>query len=356
MTAIAGAWRSRWEGFLDQHPDWRDRANRADPIYALPEMVINDLARSAHSSAVTKGGPPAKTFISQDAAGAELDFLDLCRETSASCVAVLNGLPLEYPFLAAGMSPAAQSTDRFGCGFIKLPGVLARPVAELTDYFVGDQHQMLDYAGQLNLNQRYGPYREQRGALLSQYEALLTPPGFPLALTSNQGLGGQGAPRNRRPRSKGGKEAAAFQRDVEEFLRRWNLLGLVSWDLPVPFPALKNIPLGLALNLLGPEHQVCTFPQYHDIPCSWDVRKMIRSPFGTDDNGGTRIRTPTGNAPSEYESAFRLWLIEWSVRARHGTIPGTVERLEETFAGLLHRSRDWVGQLRKLYTARLRSV
>jgi hypothetical protein len=71
--------------------------------------------------------------------------------------------------------------------------------------------------------------------------------------------------------------AATFVEDVCRFMRKWNVMSLVTWDLPLSQGPLESIPTGLARHLLGPDQPVSVYPSYFDIPSTQDVRAEIRA-------------------------------------------------------------------------------
>ncbi len=72
-------------------------------------------------------------------------------------------------------------------------------------------------------------------------------------------------------------DAAQFLEDLTAFLRKWQLMELATWDLPVPQGPLHNAPSVLA-RLLGPDQTITAAPAYYDIPSNTDVRGEIHLP------------------------------------------------------------------------------
>jgi hypothetical protein len=112
----------------------------------------------------------------------------------------------------------------------------------------------------------------------------------------------------------------------------------------------------MAVLIQGPDHRVDTVPSYFDLPSNIDVREAIRRRQGqaAADDGIEQAHPVTDTSPrdgraSRYESAFRLWLIEQSIRKRYGSPRGLVARLLPVFAKLLNVSEDRILQLRQLY-------
>src|SRR5262249_48658678 len=128
--------------------------------------------------------------------------------------------------------------------------------------------------------------------------------------------------------------AVQFLDEAGAFLRKWQLSELVTWDLPLPQGPLSEIPLGVAAQLLGPDHVAFTHPSYYDIPSGTDLRGQVRDQQARvacdagigKDHPLTDIG-PRDGRPSGYEAAFRLWLVEHAARQRYGERRGLVARL-----------------------------
>src|SRR5262249_39924817 len=149
---------------------------------------------------------------------------------------------------------------------------------------------------------------------------------------------------------------AQFINDLGAFLRKWQLMQLSTWDLPVPQGPLNSVTLALAAHLLGPDQLVNTVPTYYDIPSGTDVRSDIRSMQREDARSAVIDPAhpvsdigPRDGHGSSWENAFRLWLIEETVQQRYGRPRGLVPRLISAFATMLDCSAERIEQLRKLY-------
>src|SRR5262249_14550844 len=132
---------------------------------------------------------------------------------------------------------------------------------------------------------------------------------------------------------------AQFLNDMGAFLRKWGLMQLSTWDLPVPQGILEGLPLGLTTHLLGPNQAVTTVPPYYDVPSATDVRAKIRSMQKQEARSAGISSThpisnigPRDGRASSYEAAFRLWLVERTVRRRYGPRRGLSSRLTDAFA------------------------
>jgi hypothetical protein len=162
-------------------------------------------------------------------------------------------------------------------------------------------------------------------------------------------------------------EQAQFYGNLGRFLDKWQLIGLATWDLPEPQGPLEDFPLGLAAQLLGPDHTTTIYPTYFDIPSSDDVRGRIREEqrrvarrAGIESehpvtNISARREKPSTNIsarrenPSTYESAFRMWLVEKTIRSRYGELSGVVSRLKVVFSELHGFNQSRAAKIRALY-------
>jgi hypothetical protein len=201
--------------------------------------------------------------------------------------------------------------------------------------------QLLGYAGRLTFNPQY---RGELAALKARWETLLAPPDFPLKAGKATGLSAPVV------------EDATFSSAVDQFLQKWSLLQLVTWDLPQPQGPLESVPLRVAARLLNPDLPVTAYPPFYDIPSDHDVRGGIRDmQRRAAREAGIELEHPVtdtsarGRAASGYESAFRLWLVERAVRSRYGSLPGLVACLTRVYSDLLGCSTARVKQLRRLY-------
>jgi hypothetical protein len=154
------------------------------------------------------------------------------------------------------------------------------------------------------------------------------------------------------------EEVSRFLDDLGRFMRKWGLMWLVTWDLPLAQGPLQDVPLGLARHLLGPGQLATTQPTYFDTPCDADVRKRTRDQqrFAAR-QAGVAARHPVtnlsarGGRASSLETAFRMWLITRTARGRYGSRRGLTARLASAFAGMFDIKDDRVQELRKTYTS-----
>jgi hypothetical protein len=215
------------------------------------------------------------------------------------------------------------------------------------------RRRLLGYVGYLTFHQRY---QAEKRTLFERWLALPAPPPLPLranlqdqpAITVHSGTP---PPGDRLP-----DEVSLFLSDMGQFQRKWQLAQMVTWEFPMPQGPLLSVPLKMAAQLLGPDQLVSTSPVSYDAPSSEDEREAIRN----QQKQAARMAGLSGDFPlsglggrgddaSAREDAFRLWLIEKTVRSRYGSPRGLVVRLMTAFEELLGCGQERIKQLRRLY-------
>jgi hypothetical protein len=216
-------------------------------------------------------------------------------------------------------------------------------------------HQQIGYAGWLTTNAQY---QGEKSALRRRWLELSTP--VPLPFLANLHDGPALAVSVEQVRGSIPLDAATsgFINDLGAFLRRWDIAQLVTWDLPLAQGPLSAATLGLARGLLGPDQLVNTSPTWTDAPSHIDARQDIRETqqLGARQRGHTEDYPltnlgPRANQVSTLETAFRMWVIEVTVRRRYGSPRGLVSRLEGAFTCLFEFGLDRVNQVRRCYAA-----
>jgi hypothetical protein len=328
-------------------------------VYALPGPVVDALSRLGE----VRGGRPraGKRLLSEDEAEAEHAFRSACEGFAPDVVVVWGGRPVHYPPLARPVRPPVSNEF---LGEMKWDQSLrpeaVGPALEAADRELDRmRHQQLGYAGALTLNEDCEEYRAERAALKKRWAALPIALPWPFhasthdqtPLPSEPGSGqAQGLP----------GVVSRFLDDLGRFLRKWQLMQLVTWDLPLPQGPLQDVPLGLARHLLGPGQLATTQPTYYDVPSDTDVRKRTRAQqrFAAG-QAGVQARHPVTNLSaragraSSLETAFRMWLITRTARGRCGSHRGLTARLASAFAGMFDIKDERVQELRKTYTSLL---
>ena len=368
MTAQTGAspvdgsglrpWEPRWEEFCRQHPSWRERAAE-QPVYCLPAVVVDALART--EEAVSSEHRDRRAVITPEEADAEHAFRACCAGFSLSAVGVWQDRPVVYGLLASAPLPTVSEEllRRLGWGEAGSATSVPAAVEAVTHKADGARHQQLGYVGWLTCD---ATYRDELGSLRGQWSSLAAKPPWPLsASTADQPpVAVRAGPND--PASRVSLETAAFLEAATRFLRKWNIIHLVTWELPVPQGPLEGVPAELARQILGPSSAVSFVPGYHDVPSAQDVREELRElqrssakRSGVDEEMPLSDLSARGGHASQWENAFRLWFIERAGLQRYGNRRGFSTRLLEGFMTILSCSQDRVKQLRQLYKDALTS-
>jgi hypothetical protein len=346
-------WRARWESFLADHSEWWGRAPHPDPVYWLPEQVVDRLARTVTSEGKAHRDRPA--LLTPAEANAEHAFRKCCLSFGGSVVGVWEGTPVSYEPLARLPSVTVSEEqiremgwDRFGTG-----ASLRDRLETVQRKAEGARHQQIAFAGWLTFLR---PYQEDKERLTAQWANLGVALPWPLlANTADR----EPTPVLRAEIDPGRilpAEASDFLEAATRFMRKWKLARMATWDLPLPQGPLEHVPLGLARHILGPDDTGVFFPGYFDIPSAQDVRAEIRErqdaaarEAGLGAEFPLTDLTPRAGSASAWENAFQLWFVERAVLQRYAGRRGLTSRLVEAIADMLDCSEDRVKQLRGLY-------
>ncbi len=229
-------------------------------MYRLSEPVIAELS--------DRGSRKRSAILDDAEQKAERAFHHLCESYAPDVVGVWDGRRIHYPLFDSIPSPPPFAElmreakwDQFG--------PLARVESEarnLTAKMDADRHQQLAYAGVLTFDDRY---RSERDRLIELARTISGTLSWPLyASTCDEAVlsANASAP----------TDVATFFDELARFLRKYNLAGLVTWDLPLPQGPLEGVMLNLARHLLGPNEPVNKVPTYYDIPSNVNVRAEIQ--------------------------------------------------------------------------------
>jgi len=340
MPTPKPSWVERWNVFLSQHGSWWPRFAGQGPVYCLPKGVIGVLRRE---------------FLDNDDSEAELAFRSLCRGRSRTTIGVWNEQPIDYPL--------PFDLDRLQVSDDYLHKLSTTKYAPEIDWRSSPRidgktwraihHQLLGYVGRLTLDEQY---RSEMKPLQDRWLRHGCRPSFPLVANALEKPTTSTASIRQDIEQSSSEEVATLMKDAGHFMRKWQLNRLITWELPLPQRPLDWVPLRLACALLGDDHPVFAVPSFYDIPSRTDVRARIREEqeqvakaFRINlEHPVTDIST-RGGKPSSYESAFRMWHIEVTVRSRYGTSRGLVARLGPAFKKYLGYQEDRVKQIRSMY-------
>src|SRR5947209_8710069 len=94
MTNIWGEareWQNRWQGFLARHGTWWNSQAQREPVYGLPEPVVDELAGTVTS--VSTEHRSRRAALTPEEASAEHGFRECCLGYSPSAVGVWDNPP-----------------------------------------------------------------------------------------------------------------------------------------------------------------------------------------------------------------------------------------------------------------------
>lgn len=347
-------WVDCWEPFRERHADWWCRFGGRGPTYLLPLDFLAACSRFPAGGARRRLA--SRSLLGPEDAEAERQFALACTAFAPTSAGAWDGRPINFPLLSPQESLLAQAQREWeSLGWA--PGPCGRCLTMIEDVegqADADRHQRLGYAGRLTFDTQF---RREKSEIKSRWLKLDVRPTFPLDAFAVDHLSPPVPSVEPTLGDVPAGDADGFRDEVGRFLRKWQLARLVTWDLPEPQGPLGALPLGLAAAMLGPETSVWTFPTYYDISSGQDVRGSIREEQGraAREAGVVGMQHPVtdtsarAGSASGYENAFRLWLIERSVRVRYGKDRGQVARLVSAFAELLGCSEERIRQLRKSY-------
>jgi hypothetical protein len=215
------------------------------------------------------------------------------------------------------------------------------------------RRQLLGYAGWLTLNP---DFQAEKATLKAQHAGLEVRPPLPLFAHTHDRQPVLVPPGEAGTVTVLPDETARFLDSAGRFLRKWQLMRLISWELPLAQGVLEQIPIGLAVQLLGPDHMAQVLPSYYNVPSETDLRESLRQQQRLAAREAeiavefplAGISGRSGRA-SSYEAAFRLWLVEQAARARYGGRRGLAARLTEASKIMTGTTTDHVKELRGMY-------
>jgi hypothetical protein len=292
-------------------------------------------------------------MISGEDVAAEDAFRLLCERYGTGTIGVWHERPVRFDLLLPAL-PAPSISPELIARLKWAPNSYTESTRQLIDERNEQmRRRLLAYAGYVTF---HSDYQKEKEALRAMWRALSCRPAFPLVANVHDQL----------PRPVPDTTCSVVEplpdnvvrllQAVGTCLRKWQLNRLVTWDLPVPQGPLVDLPLRTALRLLGPDQIVSTIPAFYDLPARENEREARQSQQqfvarqagleGTFPISGLGGR---GADPSTEESAYRLWVLENSVRSRYGSPRGMVSRLVAAFCTLLGCEENRVKQLRRLY-------
>lgn len=345
-------WATLWQTFLAAHGPWWDRHQATGPAYALPEPVVRRLGE-AQSYKDTQHRT-RHALLSEDDVATEMAFGEACAKFGTSTVGVYNGRPIQFSLLGSPPPPMSTSVlmEQLGWDRILLRAAGVSDLQRAHEQTDQARHRLLGFAGYLTFDKQY---QLEKRPLQERWAALDVQPLFPFRANIHDqppsfALGA------RRQGTRLPETTSTFLDDLGAFLRKWQLIELTTWDLPWPQGPLGSIPVDLARRLLGPTQNVSTLPAYYEVPSSVDVREETRMQQQmAAEHHGLQGKFPVKGLVGRdqghrtAEAAFRLWLVEKTVRDRYGNLWGGTATLLLAFGEVLKCSEERVKQIRKVY-------
>lgn len=353
------SWEPRFQLFIEQHAaKWSTLAKIVEPIYWLPAEVIESLGESSPA-----GGPSRERRSLLDDGDAEFEtaFRQLCQTYAENVVGVWQGRPVMFDLLLPLTSfkdCAAAWTEVQ----TEKPGKPCKSqiqsFEEIGKLLETSRHTRLGWCGWLNCNQ---DYISERDALHGKYMGLPDRPLFPLYLAA---LGGQPClqePSDGVKLIRASEETSDFAEHAARFLKSWQLSALVTWDLPLPQDRI-DVNAGLLTHLRGPEAPVEFTPFYLPKPSTSQERDRERERQAWEaSNRGlgqgfplTELSARNGQ-PSQYESAFRMQLIELGAQNRYRHKRGFATRFVNSMEKILGCTPEHAKRIRGKYLQPKRS-
>lgn len=254
--------------FCEQESEWLHSVARGEAVYCIPPKAIDRLA-----------GPRVRRapLIDGTVAARERRFWNVCRQANAS--GLLGEEPIFYPCLWEPYGLSAEQLKRiiypvFGEAF---------DAATLMQVHTAAWERLQGYAGWLVTDPRFlGERNDLRRQWDGLSDAMRPPPPFnrtsPLESTAIEAVyeyttkpGSAAASELRLIKTK-----TAFLNAMAEFLRRWNLCQLTTWDLPLPFGPLMSDDVWQHTQAF-PEHCVhLILPVHYPLTTSDSMLTAIR--------------------------------------------------------------------------------
>jgi hypothetical protein len=240
---------AEWDSFRKAHSAWPAKLGDVSVAYCLPDAAINTLAKPFGNR---------KAFFGELLAAAELDFSKFC--TKHHAVGWWQRRHVVHGLLQRSSEPGAEDMQR--AGWTSQQQGAARELIKKADEAA---HRCKGVMGWLLTEPAFiaeaaSLHHEWLG-LPSEYR-----PTFPFLRT-----GFADHPRAATPPS-GVKD---YWLHLGRFLDRWGLIGMATWDLPLPQGPLMPTPLPLDARAM-PEHGVhIVLPIHYPIQGDDDLLKQI---------------------------------------------------------------------------------
>jgi hypothetical protein len=198
-------------GFAADHASWYDHFPSDEPLYALPTSVISRMETS---------GPQRVAAMDSATAQAERSFTRLC--LAAGAVGTWSGRPIVYPWLLSSLPPPTAALILRTWDDPKMVFQFQQAFEELDRI----RPNLAGYAGRLMTDPAFVAARDAlrvRWRMLP-WDLRLS---FPLSGAAEVPRPGDNLDSDR-------TGLGRFLIELHRFLADWELLGLATWDLPLP--------------------------------------------------------------------------------------------------------------------------
>lgn len=393
-------WADVWRPFVQRHAGWWKRVCEHGAVYAVPRAITNILSSTtAPTEGARRGG---RSWLTPEEGAAEGAFYDVCSRFDTRCIGVRDELPLIYPLplldddLWSNLANLDAQYDQLAADTpCREAGTSAASEAQSTRprpespavraqfrRLDSLERQQLGYVGALLCAPEYNWYRQELEALRRRSVELadelyarlpheaVSPPvrrdaleqaicylRGPFYVSDEHSLRMRLSAVDWTQPERVFAEVERFSRDLVQVLRKTQLSALLNWDLPLPLGVLEGLPLAVLSGLLGGAATADHHPSYMRAErvrsVSLQSARGRRDPVGPAEESkrrSARSVSPRGGHPSSYESAFRCWFIECTLKQRYPRRRGLVARLEPVLRALLGVQADRVRQIRKMYT------
>jgi hypothetical protein len=327
VTASLTDCASGWADFRTRWADWLSQVGSPDPIYCLPEEAIACLEMSL---------PSGRPVVEAHSAQAERQLLALCRRINA--IGFWRNRPVTFPSLSP--PPSRTSFEEL---LRELPPAARQQSLALLDRLDGISPRLTGYVGWLRTEPMYLREVERLARLFDQLPEN-EKSAFPL---------GRALPLHNIPEgaSRASSIGARFNQALREFLDRWGLTQLATWDLPCPQGPLMPNPMP-AGSPATPTHGIHIFlPLHYPLQGDDDLQRDIL-------RYQQQLAADRGLNPSMaglphfavYGQILRLIHLEKIIVQRYGQSPrpkAFMTRVEQAIGDVLRCSEDHVKKLRK---------
>lgn len=321
-SELPDPWSGAFSTFVRKHSKWVGRFPDNEPVYALPEVVLDVLSHS--------NGASSRPVMDTAMVAAEREFTRLCE--SRCIVGVGSQGPIPYHLLTGAplrIPPDLAASLDWSAAHVRSAELLAEKSTEACRRLRGVVGWLLTEPS----------FLEQTAEVRRLYDELPSEhrPCFPLGRVVQ-------APEGFEAHTHG-----AFANALRRLLDRWGLMSLAAWDLPNPQGPL--LPDLLPADAVArPPHGVYVYlPVHYPLQGDDDLQRQIVQfqrqrvmELGIDPSFAGSSHHET------YERMFHILHLEGAIRRRFNHPPrGLVQSTEAALAKALRLSPARVRRLRQ---------